>query len=81
MLLLCVSVSKTKAFASVGPQVACVLSVAVMEVVHPLFGWVKSSAVTTAMQVGHSSRAVSCSEHCSLFILLFLFSPSSGSPE
>ena len=57
MLLLYASASKTKAFASVGPQVACVLSVAVMEVVHPLFGWVKSSPVTTAMQVGHSSLA------------------------
>ncbi|KAI0232662.1 Very-long-chain (3R)-3-hydroxyacyl-CoA dehydratase [Lamellibrachia satsuma] len=43
--------SKTEAFASVGPQMACVLSMAVMEVVHPIFGWVRSSVVTTAMQV------------------------------
>jgi len=49
--LLCVAASKKEAFASVGPQMACVLSMAVMEVIHPLFGWVKSYVPTTAMQV------------------------------
>ena len=61
--MLHVAASKTEAFASVGPQMACVLSMAVMEVVHPIFGWVRSSVVTTAMQVSSSVclRAAACS--------------------
>ena len=46
-----VTESKTRAFELVGDQVAICQLAAFMEIVHPLFGWVKSGAMQTAIQV------------------------------
>ena len=43
--------SKKEAFASVGSQLMTVQACALLEIVHPLFGWVKTGALMPFLQV------------------------------
>lgn len=57
--MLCIVASKTKAYELVEEHIATVLITSFMEIIHPIFGWVRTDPLMATIQVSAGSSPIS----------------------